>query len=157
MKKIFLFRVSMVILFITACSSSDGNDIGSTEDFRRGNNTPASDKFEYEISISSPNSFNKSVGDDLSINIDFKSSTGKIVHYIEILIYNKLDSTEIYNMPSNNHVDDDSGSYNFIDTFNLSKSNGVSMDTFWILEAKVWGTNPDEEDVIKSLEFHINP
>lgn len=144
----------MVILFITACSSSDGND-GGTEDFRRGGNTPASDYFEYKITFNSPNSFNKSINDEMPVNIDFKSSTGKTVHYIEIRIYNKLDSTEIYNMPSNNHVDDDSGSYNYTDALTLSVSNGFSVDTNWILEAKVWGTNPEEEDVIMVVEFYI--
>ncbi len=145
----------MLILIITACSSSDGNDTGSSEDFRRGNNTPASDNFEYKITFTSPDNADKSINDEMPVNIDFKSSTGNTVHYIEIRIYNKLDSTEIYNEPSNNHVDDDSGSYNYTDAVTLSVSNGFSVDTNWILEAKVWGTNPDEEDVIKLLEFHI--
>ena len=33
----------------------------------------------------------------MSINIDFKRSTGKTVHYIEIRVFSKLDSTVVYN------------------------------------------------------------
>jgi hypothetical protein len=156
MKKIFLLNSLIAIIFITACSSGDSHEIDHADDFRRGNNTPASDYFDYNITIASPNNLDKSIGDAMSINIDFKSSTGKTVHYIEISIISKLDGKVIYNKPSNMHIDDDSGMYNFNDTFTLSVDNGISVDTNWILEAKVWGTNADEEDVIKSIEFHIN-
>ena len=138
----------------TACSSDDGGT-DNPDTFRRGTNTPASDYFEYTIDVTSPNARDKSLDDEMSINIDFKSSTGKTVHYIEILIFSKLDSTVIYDQPSDNHIDDESGAYKFADTFTLSVANGVSIDTDWILEARVWGTNPGEEDVVKSLGFHI--
>ena len=138
----------------TACSSDDGGT-DNPDTFRRGTNTPASDYFEYTIDVTSPNALDKSLEDEMSINIDFKSSTGKTVHYIDIRIFSKLDSTVIYNQPSDNHIDDDTGAYSFSDTFTLSVLNGVSSNTDWILEARVWGTNPSEEDEIKSLEFHI--
>ena len=154
MKKILLFGSLMTMFIFTACSGDDGNT-DNPDTFRRGTNTPASDYFEYTIDVNAPNVFNKSLNTEMTIDIDFKSSTGKTVHYIEILIFNKLDSTVIYDQPSDNHIDDDSGAYNFTDTFTLAVSNGVSSDTDWILEARVWGTNPSEEDVVESLGFHI--
>jgi hypothetical protein len=155
MKKLLLFGISIALFVLTACSS-DAPAIDNSGSFRRGTNTPASDYFEYKIDFTSPNKIDKGLNYEMPINIDFKSSTGKTVHYIEIRIFNKLDSTEVYNQPSDNHVDNDNGSHNFTDTFTLSVSNGISSDTDWILEAKVWGTNPEEEDVIMSLEFHVN-
>ena len=154
MKKIFLLSSLFAIVVITACSSDDGH-VDNQDTYRRGNNTPASDYFEYTIDVTSPNALDKSLDDEISINIDFKSTTGKTVHYTEVRIFSKLDSTEVFDGPANNHVDDDSGSYNFSDTFTLSKLNGFTVGTDWILEAKVWGTNPSEDDVVTSLGFHI--
>lgn len=154
MKKIYLFYTLIVVFFLTTCSSNDDNSTGNSNTFPIDNTTPDSAVTGfYQVQISSPNTADKTIDDAISINVEFKSNTGNIVHYIEIRIYNKLDQTEIYKKPSNTHVDDASGLYNFNDNFILSANNGVSSNTDWVLEARVWIN--DENDVIKTLEFHV--
>jgi len=155
MKKIYLFYTLIVVFFLTTCSSNDDNLTGNSNTFPIDNTTPDSavTGFEYQVQISSPNTADKTIDDTISINVEFKSNTGNIVHYIEIRIYNKLDQTEIYKKPSNTHVDDASGLYDFSDNFILSANNGVSSNTDWVLEARVWIN--DENDVTKTLEFHV--
>ncbi len=155
MKNIFLLCTIINVFFIMSCSNSDDNPVGSSNPISTGNTNPAANNFDYQIKITSPNKIAKNIDESITIEIEFKSNTGKVVHYIEIRIYNKSNNKEIYKEPSNNHVDDSSGLYNFNDNFVLSENNGVSVNTNWVLEAKVWGTNANEADVIKTLEFQV--
>ena len=155
MKSTFLFYTIITFVFLISCTSDDDNQMGGNNPPITGGNNQTGTNFDYEIEISSPNNSDKNIDETIPIQIGFKSKTGKVVHYIEIRIFSKADSTEIYSKPSNNHIDQEGGVYDFKDNFVLSTDNGIVVNTDWILQAKVWGIDPSEVDVIKSIEFHI--
>ncbi len=113
--------------------------------------------FDYHAHIHTPNTDDKHVNDALEISIDFESHTGEAVHHVKVRIYNKDDNTEIYNKPDVAHVHETDGKLEYQDMLMLSNDNGVMGHTDWILEAKVWGHDAGEGEVVETVEFHVHP
>lgn len=112
--------------------------------------------FDYHAHIHHPDSTIKVLGDSLEIEIEFESHTGQTVHHINVRIYNKDTQVEVYNKPSDPHVDAPVN-YLYEDVILLTTANGFSANSSWILEAKVWGENDGQEEEIGKVEFKIAP
>ena len=152
----FIFMLFSMLLF--GCSDS-GEEINTTNSGGTGTNSGNQNNglyYDHKVEIKSPNNLNKTIDTKMEIEVEFSSQTNRTVHYIQIRIYNKSDDTESYNMPSNTHLDDDSGFYVFKDELNLGTDIGFSSGTTWVFEAKVWGPGSDNEEILKTLEFSIN-
>lgn len=113
--------------------------------------------FEYHAHIHQPNTDDKYINDTMHIHIELESHTAMTVHHANIRIYNKMTNEEVYNKPDEAHVHETDGKFEYHDNFVLSNLNGVEADSDWIIEAKVWGHEAGLEEVIESVEFHINP
>ncbi|NNF01403.1 MAG: hypothetical protein HKN22_01845 [Bacteroidia bacterium] len=141
MKKLILFiPIALLALYLTSCDDD-----------------PVDPVFEYHAHIHQPDNSDKHVGDTMHIHVDFESMTDMTVHHVNVRIYKVVDSTEIYNAPADAHVHATSGKYEWHDDFILSNTNGVMQHTDWILEAKVWGHEEDEELETKTVQFHVHP
>jgi hypothetical protein len=110
--------------------------------------------FDYHAHIHSPDSTARILGDTLKIEIDFESHTGQTVHHINVRIYNKSTNAEVYNKPSDPHVDTPV-EYTYEDFILLNAANGFTSNSTWVLQAKVWGENDGQEEVIEQVEFNI--
>ena len=141
MKKILLFALIASLSFTVACNKDDDDSV----------------EFDYHVHITSPTNEDKNHNDELSIVINFESHSGETIHHVKVRIYNKADNTEIYNKPTDAHVHEQSGTYSFSDSFNLTSDNGVEPHTDWILEAKVWGHEDGLAEVVETVEFHVHP
>ena len=115
------------------------------------------DIFEYQVTINSPDSENKHLDDTIHIHVNFESSTGEIVHHINVQIYNKNEGTVIYNKPETAHIHETGGVFEWHDNFVLSEANALSGHSDWVLEAKVWGHMSGEGEQTKTVEFHVHP
>lgn len=144
MKNIFSLLFLATIVLFSACKDDDMDGHNDTNP-------------EYKITINSPNSEDKKVGDSFHIHVDFESETSETVHHVNVRIYNKADNTEIYNKPSGAHVHETSGKYEHHDDFDLTTDNGLEGHTDWILEAKVWGHEAGVAEVMQTMEFHVHP
>lgn len=143
MNKIFFSALIFSLVFVIAsCDKDDDNPV--TE-------------YDYHAHIHSPNADDKHVGDTIHIHVNFESHAGETVHHVNVRIYNKSDNTEVYNKPDAAHVHETSGSFDLHDDFVLSNANGINEHTDWILEAKVWGHEAGEGEVIETVEFHVHP
>ncbi len=143
-KHIFYSILFLSILLLTfSCGDDDA--------------TPKHTAFDYHAHIHSPSTVDKHVGDTIHIHTDFSSMTGETVHHVKVRIYNVADNTEIYNQPNEAHVHESDGMHDFHDDFILSATNGVEAHTDWILEAKVWGHEVEEGEVVETIQFHVHP
>jgi len=115
------------------------------------------DEFDYHVHVHSPDGTDKHIDDTLDIDIEFESHTGMTVHHINVRIYNKTTGTEIYSKPDEPHVHESDGLYEYTDTFVLSAANGVTGDSDWVLEAKVWGHDDGVSEVSESVELYVLP
>ena len=113
--------------------------------------------FQYHIHIHAPDANDKHLNNTIQILVTFESHTGETVHNVQVRIYNKVDSTEVYSMPSPVHVHETSGKYELNDHLVLSIANGFSAHTDWVLEASVWGHENMEGLETEILEFHLHP
>lgn len=111
----------------------------------------------YSISIMSPNTADKHIGDTVHLHVNFKSESSKTVHNVNVKIYNKSTNTEVYNKPATAHVHETDGLYELHDNFVLSNENGIEAHTDWVLKAKVWGHDAGKHEVEKTIEFHVHP
>lgn len=138
--KYFLILIATINLVLFACSDDDTKLI-----------------YDYHAHIEQPVKTSFQLNDSFNIQINFESHTGETVHHINVRIINKSTGVEVYNKPSNEHVDDPSGSYEFTDAFLLSAANGFSTNSTYVLEAKVWGHEDGIEEEISKFEFSIKP
>jgi len=138
-KLLFVFTLA---LLIGSCNQDDPNPTVS---------------FNYSAKINSPSVDDKQVGNSIHIHVDFESLTGETVHHVNVRIYNKDTSEEIYNKPNVAHIHETTGKFEFHDDFILDLSNGVTGHTDWILEAKVWGHESGVEEESSQVEFHVHP
>lgn len=139
MKK-FLILITSINFLLFACSDDDNKLI-----------------YDYHAHIEQPTKTSYQLNDSFNILINFESHTGETVHHINVRIFNKNTGAEVYNKPTNEHVDDPSGSYEFTDSFLLNSANGFSANSNWVLEAKVWGHEDGVEEEISKFEFSIKP
>jgi len=143
--KYFIFITMFLSSFLLATSCGEDEEvIMETE-------------YDYHAHIHTPNAEDKHVGNTLEIDIDFESHAEQPVHHINVRIYNVLDNMEIYNKPDAAHVHATEGKHEFKDKFVLSNENGVEAHSDWVLEAKVWGEEGGEGEVIEKIEFHVHP
>ncbi|HRG69251.1 MAG: hypothetical protein JNL65_03995 [Saprospiraceae bacterium] len=138
--KIFLTLIAFINLILFACSDDDNQLI-----------------YDYHAHIEQPAATSYQLGDSLKIQINFESHTGETVHHINVRITNKATGIEVYSKPTNEHVDDPSGSFEFTDHILLNATNGFSANSSWVLEAKVWGHEDGIEEVTSKIEFTIKP
>ncbi len=138
-----LSTLLLASLFFFSCGSDDD----STEE---------TVDYDYHAHINAPTIDNKKVSDTMHIHVTFESHAGEPVHHVNVRVYNKEDNTEVYNQPTEAHVHETSGEYEYHDNLILSNDNGVTGHTDWILEAKVWGKDGAGE-VMETVEFHVHP
>jgi len=118
---------------------------------------PGETEFAYHAHIHSPNTDDKKVGDELSIDVEFESHSGETVHHVEVMIYDKDNPDNIiYKKPEEAHVHATEAEYIYKDVIMLNGDNGVEGHTDWVLQARVWGPAGAGE-VIESVEFHVHP
>ncbi len=141
MKKylLMLFALSAVTFF--ACDKDD--DPAEPES-----------TYEYHAHVHQPQAGDKMMGDTLPIHVVFESHTGETIHHINVRIFNKADSTQVYSKPDVAHLHETSGMYTYSDQYALSGANGFSPGV-WIFEAKVWGHEAGLEEASEQVEFTI--
>ncbi|MCB0705237.1 MAG: hypothetical protein KDC34_08000 [Saprospiraceae bacterium] len=137
MKKLNFLVLALSIFAFTACDKVEDDTMDTTP--------------EYHIHFHSPDSADKTVGETITIKIDFEDHNGGTVHHVNVRVYNKADGTEIFNKPSDAHVHETSGMYSFEDTLELN----VDPDTNWVVEAKVWGHEDGLAEVSETVEFKV--
>lgn len=145
-KLLFLTALMVMSVLYISCDKEDDDDHDHMETV-----------LDYHAHIHAPNADNKHVGDTMHIHVDFESHTGETVHHVKVRIYDQMDSTEIYNQPATAHVHETDGVYEFHDDLILSVGNGVTEHSDWVLEAKVWGHEAGEQEVMETVEFHVHP
>lgn len=138
----FSFLFLALVLVIASCGDDDKPDVID---------------FDYHAHINQPTTDDKHVNDALSIVVNFESHAGETVHHVNVRIYNKEDGTEVYNAPTDAHVHNEEGEFEYTDTFMLTNDNGVEAHSDWIMEAKVWGDGEGIGEVIEMVEFHVHP
>ncbi|HUR30080.1 MAG TPA: hypothetical protein VMZ69_01540 [Saprospiraceae bacterium] len=111
--------------------------------------------YEYHAHVMQPSSADKHLGDILFIDVEFESHSGEKVEHINIKIHNKANTVVVYDKPDDPHVSQGSD-YEFQDQFVLSTANGITVGD-WVLEATVWGIDEGQEQVVETVEFHVNP
>lgn len=110
--------------------------------------------YDYHAHVHMPTNAAKMLDDTLKIHVQFESHTGETIHHIKVRIFNKADSTEVYNKPDVPHVHETSGAYTYSDQYVLSAANGFAPGT-WIFEAKVWGHEAGLEEAVEQVEFNL--
>ncbi len=145
------------ILFISLLSSSifilscDKNEDEIIEEMH------TETSFDYHAHIHSPNSNDKHIGDTIHIHIEFESHTGETIHHAQVLVLKEGDNSEIYNMPSDIHVHETSGVYEFHDDLVLSEENGFDQHGDYIIQSKVWGHEVGMQEEVETIQFHVHP
>jgi hypothetical protein len=137
MKVILFFSVLLLSNLFVSCNGDD----------------PLS--YDYHAHIMQPSGANKQMGDVLFMDIEFESHTGEKVEHINIKLRDKANTVVVYDKPDDPHVSQGSN-YEFQDQFVLSQANGISPGD-WVLEATVWGIDEDQDQVVETVEFHVNP
>ena len=113
--------------------------------------------YDYHAHIAQPSSSDKNLGDVLPIEVEFESHSGEAVEHVNIRIFNKANpSLVVYDKPTDAHVPGGGADYTYQDQFTLSTANGVTSGD-WILEAKVWGEEDGQDEVVERFEFHVHP
>ena len=142
-----LFSLGTLLILVSLFLYSCGSDDDSTETV----------DYDYHAHINAPTNEAKNVSDTMHIHINFESHTGEPVHHINVRVYNETDTTNVvYNKPTEAHVHEMSGEYDYHDNFILSNANGITGHSDWILEAKVWGED-GAGVVVDTIGFHVHP
>ena len=139
MRTLFISAISLSILFILSCKD-DGSPVVA---------------YLYHAHIMEPSSAAKNLGDVLHISIEFESHSGEPVEHINVMIFNKATNIIVYDQPTDPHVGNGSDTYDFVDHVTLSTANGFSTGD-WVLEAKVWGAEHEQDQVTERVEFAIH-
>lgn len=141
MKNYIIFSFLFGLLAFSACKNDDEDPVVMPD---------------YQITIVSPNTDAKHVGDNIHLHIEFTDKNEGTVHHINVRIYNKADNTKVlFDGPAEAHVHQDK-SYTFESDVLLDPAI-VEGHTDWILEAKVWGHDEGIAVVTESIEFHVHP
>jgi len=143
MKKLLLLAFLATSTLFIAC---DKNDDGTEE---------MHTDFDYQAQIQNPTDGDiYTMGDAMTLEVDFESQTNEIVHNISVTI-SKADGAEVFQM--HDHVHETSGKYTLNLDVNLSDTEGYEAHTDYILEAKVWGHDDGIGEVIETVGFHVHP
>lgn len=114
------------------------------------------DNFEYHAHINAPDATAKSLGDMLEIAVTFESHTGKPVHHVQVTIKDNTVNTIIYTKPTEAHVHETDGKYEFKDTIELSTANQFKQNGDYTLTAKVWGHDAGQNEEVERVSFKVN-
>lgn len=147
MKKFLLFLFAVPLVFANCEHDHDDDhdhDHGDAE-------------YSYAVTLMQPTNADKHIGDTMHIHVNFSSLNEEPVHHVNVRIYNAVSNVEVYSEPSNAHVHEMDGLYEFHSDFVLSNDNGVVEHTDWILEAKVWGHDGEEGLQTDTVGFHVHP
>lgn len=123
--------------------------------------TPENNKEEpidygYTIAVNAPVEHTLySVGDTMSLNILFSSTTGEYVHYISTDIYNKeKNDVLLYSVHVHQHVPD---SFQYTDEFVLKDTTKIKIGEEWVLKATMWSHETDSDTIYLEREIKIIP
>ncbi|TAK36953.1 MAG: hypothetical protein EPO28_12790 [Saprospiraceae bacterium] len=120
-------------------------------------NDPATPGPDYHVHFVSPDAGVKHIGETINIKVDFEDHNGGTVHHINVKIYSQLDPNNvIFDMPTEPHVHETSGFYEFNENFTLDGAI-IPPHTDWVLKASVWGHDDGVAEVSDSLSFHVIP
>jgi hypothetical protein len=110
--------------------------------------------YGYTIAINSPSENGiYSVGDTLPISISYSSTTGEIVHYISVQIYNKYaESIFLYSVQSHQHVPD---LFEYNDHFALKDTAKINTGEEWVLKAAMWTHEIDTDTIVVKRDLLI--
>ncbi|MFZ1496800.1 MAG: hypothetical protein WAS72_07060 [Saprospiraceae bacterium] len=136
----FIFFATM-LFYLCACKKDENNP-----------DTSVPIDYGYTITINSPleNSI-YTAGDTLPISILFSSTTGEIVHFIDVEIYSKTSQNNVlYSVLSHQHVPN---FFEYNDHFALKDTAKINTSEEWILKAAMWSHEINGDTV--SLEKEI--
>ncbi len=147
MKNIF-FSLFVIALIATSCKSDDEGP--------QNHDHETDTSLDYSAQIMSPDVNNKKLDEEIHIHAVLESGTKQTVHHVKVRIYNKADHTlVVYEKPEKAHVHNQEGKFELHDDLKLSIGNGFLSDSNWVIEAKVWGHEAGEDEVMIVREFHI--
>jgi hypothetical protein len=106
----------------------------------------------YQIRIIEPSIDFVMNTDTLKLHIEFSDSLGGVVENVKVRFYSLADNTVVYEEPDSSAVAS-SGTYTFTG-FRLL--NDLPAHSNWVLEARVWGKNPGESEVVKTKGIHVH-
>ena len=136
------------VLLFTACKSDDED---TTHDHEHETT------IDFSATIMSPDAENKKMDEEIHIHTVWESKSKQTVHHVKVKIYNKADNTVVvYVEPKEAHVHEMKGKYELHDDVTLSTENGFSSNSDWVVEAKTWGHEKGKNEVVKTMEFHID-
>lgn len=112
---------------------------------------------DYEITINKPTTDMKMISETMHIHIDFNSATSETIHHINVKIYETdNNSVVVYDKPTEAHIHEESGTYEYHHDFELTDANKIVAHTDYTLEAKVWGHETGAEEVLETVKFHVH-
>lgn len=139
MKK-HLALLSVFIVLATSCVQDDIE--------------PTNFDYVYHAHIIKPLIGVKTHGQALDIDVLFESHVDEYIHNINIRVFSKTDSVELYNKPLVSRVDSPMA-FNFIDTLHLSQANGFISGQEYVVESKIWATEDGESEESESITFQV--
>jgi len=139
MKNLLYLSLLFGLCFVVACSDDDDDDTHE-------------ETTTYSITIMSPDTAAKHVGDTVHLHVNFDEADGGTIHHVNVRIYERDSGEEIYTAPTEAHVHTDAH-YEHHDDVVLD----VTGHSNWVLEAKVWGHEDGEHEVTMTREFHVHP
>lgn len=144
MKYLSVFLLISTLMVLTACDKMEGGHMHSKTEY------------DYHAHIITPDDKDKTRGETLPIRVEFESHAGEPVHHIQVRIYKKGATTDIYKKPDMAHIHDQSGKYIYEDNVVIDAANGFDTHDTYILEAKVWGENAGDGEAMETREFHVH-
>jgi len=112
---------------------------------------------EYSITIMQPDATTKMMGDTMHIHVNFDSGNQMTIHNVQIQIDNITHSFFVLDKPQLSNVNDTDGHWEFHYDLPLTGQWNVLPGSTMRLEAKVWGEEPGDFEVSKTLDFQIAP
>jgi len=113
----------------------------------------------YSNIIFLPNIHQKNFNEEMPIQITFESANEETIHNISVRIFLKSDTTDIvYDQPEEQHIQETSGVFEFNDSFLLSAENGISPNSIYTIESKVWGpvlVGNEVEEIVRNVNFRV--
>ena len=76
------------------------------------------------------------------------------IHNINIRVFSKTDSVELYNKPLVSRIDSPMA-FNFTDTLHLSQANGFISGQEYVVESKIWAIEDGESEESESITFQV--
>lgn len=141
MKNLWILILLTAFIPFTSCDKDDDGEHMHTET-------------EYHAHVMQPADMSEfKVGDNMHIHVNFEEHNGETIHHVSVTITEKDGDVVIYDNPTDKHIMEESGSFEFHDDFVLD----VDAHSDWVLEAKIWGHEAGASEVVESIGFHVHP